>query len=487
LAALRAGTARVAVISEGQTAFTTIFVDEGSVAHVAIALSAAAIKAGGWTHATATATDARGGALRGKAVTWSSQNPAVASVTDQGVVQGIRAGSTNITASVGGVVGSASIAVAGELVASPVASITVTIASSTLVAGQTTKAVAFARDSLGNSLPDQIFTWQSSTPSVATVSTSGVVTAVANGAATITATSDGKLGTASLSVAAATPTPAAPLSPDEPVYNSATGVLIYTDPIDQYTTPHDMWLSHLANNIPGPHFEQTDFGEDVDSTILVSPGRGGTGKALRLVYSGVYQDAHSWTLRNGPTLPDTTTHFFSYNARVTLSQPLGQNVIALKWFMAWHAQNRVQWNTHDYLPCNVYPNTTSRPPHTFWQVYDNGPSACQGNQPIGPYPDADVFDGQWHRYTYQYRPNTRTGSRDGVARMWVDGVKVIDISAGACATTPSGGYKTWCSVDDIDALNTAGLIGYLQFGANLTTEAGGPFTIDIDDFSWWHQ
>lgn len=271
-----------------------------------------------------------------------------------------------------------------------------------------------------------------------------------------------------------------PPPPGEPTYNATTQTLVVRDSMDEYVSPHAMWLSSTS----AIQFRQTDFGEDVDSATLIT-GRNGTGKALRLVYSGVYQDAHSWTLRNGPQLPDTTTHYFSYWARVTLSAPIPVSALPVKWFMAWHAVNRVEWDTHDYLPCNVYPaSSLTGPPHTFWQVYDNGPSACQGNQPIGPYPD-DVFNGQWHRFAYQYRPNTSAGSRDGIARMWVDGAKIVDISRAACGTTPGGGYKVWCSVDDIDALNTKAIVGYLQFGANLTKDAGGPFTIDIDDFSWW--
>jgi hypothetical protein len=274
-----------------------------------------------------------------------------------------------------------------------------------------------------------------------------------------------------------TPPPAPPAPPTgEPTFNATTQTLVVRDSMDEYVSPHAMWLSTTSTI----QIRQTDFGEDVDSATLIT-GRSGSGKALRLIYSGVYQDAHSWTLRNGPALPDTTTHYFSYWARVTLSAPMPVNALPLKWFMAWHSVNRVEWDTHDYLPCNIYTPTGQ---HTVWQVYDNGPSACQGNQPIGPYPD-DVFNGQWHRFTYQYRPNTTTSSRDGLARMWVDGVKVIDISRAACGTTPPGGYKVWCSVDDIDALNTVGLIGYLQFGANLTKDAGGPFTIDLDDFTWW--
>jgi hypothetical protein len=477
LVALGAGKAEIAVFSEGQTASTTVWVRAESVAHVVIALSAAAIKAGGWTQANAVATDAQGTVLTGRSVMWSSQNTAVATVSGLGIVQGIRPGSTNVIASVGGVVGSASITVAAEPVATAVASISVAITPSTLVAGQTAKAVAFARDSLGNTLTDRTFTWASSTPSVATVSTSGVVTAVANGAATITATSDGKLGTASLTVGATTPTPAAPLSPNEPAYNSTTGVLMFRDPMDEYTTPHDMWISTST----AISFKQAPFGEDVDSLTLVT-GRGDTGKALRMIYSGHYQDSQNWDLVNAPQLPDTTTHYYSYYARVTVAGAMPLGGMPVKWFMAWHPTgNRVEWDTHDYLPCSVYPTNGA---HTIWQVYDNGATSCQGNQPIGPYPD-DVFDGQWHRYTYQYRPNTTAGSRDGVARMWLDGVKVIDISAAACGITPAGGYKTWCEADDIDALNTVG-VGYLRFGGPLTKETP-PFTIDIDDFVWWHQ
>jgi uncharacterized protein YjdB len=475
LAALRAGKAQIAVFSEGQTASTTVLVRAEPVAHVAIALNAAAIKAGGWTQANAVATDAQGSVLTGRPVTWSSQNTAVATVSGVGIVQGIRPGSTNVIASVDGVVGSVSISVAGDAAAPLVASVAVTIASSSLVPGQTAKATAFARDSLGSLLTDRVFTWASSAPSVATVSASGLITAVAIGSATITATSDGKLGTASLTVVATTATPAAPLAPGEPAYNATTGVLMYSDPMDEYTTPHDMWTSTST----AISFKQAPFGEEVDSLTLIT-GRGNTGKALRMIYNGHYQDSKNWDLVNAPQLPDTTTHYYSYYARVTVAGAMPTGGMPVKWFMAWHpAGNRVEWDTHDYLPCSIYPAA-----HTIWQVYDNGPTSCQGNQPIGPYPD-DVFDGQWHRYTYQYRPNTSAGSRDGVARMWVDGVKVIDVSLAACGTQPAGGYKTWCEVDDVDALNTVG-VAYLRFGGPLTKETA-PFTIDIDDFVWWHQ
>ncbi len=123
--------------------------------------------------------------------------------------------------------------------------------------------------------------------------------------------------------------------------------------------------------------------------------------------------------------------------------------------------------------------------NNYWQVYDKSVlTSCQGNQPIGAglYP-GDKFDGQWHRYTYQYRPNTSPGSRDGIARMWVDGTKIIDVSAAAVGITPPGGFKTWCNWNDVDALASEG-IDMLGFGSVLTTSTPS-FTLDIDDFIWW--
>jgi trimeric autotransporter adhesin len=456
---------------------------QATTAGVVVTIDSSTLAPGHAAQAKAVAKDAQGNVLTGKTVSWTSSNAAVASVSStNGVVTAVSAGKVTIQGTVDSVSNSAALTVnVPSLVAGTTASVVVTIDSSTLAPGHTAQARAVAKDAQGNVLTGKIVSWLSSNAAVANVSSStGIVTAVSAGMVTISGTVDGVSNSAALTVNLPS-TLTAPAPAGEPSYNSTTGAFIFQDSMDGYTSAHDMWLGHLANN-PGIHFEQTDFGEDPDSTLLISPGRGGSGKALRLVYSGGYQDGHSWTLRNGPALPDTTTHFFSYWGRVTVAGPMPFNGMPVKWFMAWHATNRVEWDTHDYSPCNVYPTTGA---HTFWQVYDNGPSACQGNQPIGPYPD-DVFNGQWHRFTYQYRPNTTAGSRDGVARMWLDGIKVVDVSAAACGTTPPGGYKTWCGTDDIDALNTAGIIGYLQWGSTLTKDTP-PFTIDIDDFIWWRS
>ena len=73
-----------------------------------------------------------------------------------------------------------------------VAAVVVTPAADTLVAlGQTRPLAAMAHDANGQAIAGTPFTWQSSAPAVASVSATGVVTAVANGSATITATTEG--------------------------------------------------------------------------------------------------------------------------------------------------------------------------------------------------------------------------------------------------------------------------------------------------------
>ena len=70
-----------------------------------------------------------------------------------------------------------------------VASVTVAPSRDTLLAGSAAQLTATAKDSLGNVLTGRVVTWASSNTAVATVNGTGLVTAVAPGQATVTATS----------------------------------------------------------------------------------------------------------------------------------------------------------------------------------------------------------------------------------------------------------------------------------------------------------
>ena len=82
----------------------------------------------------------------------------------------------------------------------PVASVTVSPTTASVTVGGTTPLTATPKDSNGTPLTGRTVTWVSSSTAVATVSTSGLVTGVAAGSATITATSEGKNGTSAFTV-----------------------------------------------------------------------------------------------------------------------------------------------------------------------------------------------------------------------------------------------------------------------------------------------
>ena len=87
----------------------------------------------------------------------------------------------------------------------PVASVAVAPGSLTVVIGRSQQLVATLKDAKGNVLRGRQVTWTSSAPTVASVTSTGLVTAVALGTATITATSEGKTGSAAISVVASPP------------------------------------------------------------------------------------------------------------------------------------------------------------------------------------------------------------------------------------------------------------------------------------------
>jgi len=166
------------------------------VAQVQIEAGLRDVLVGGSRQLTATPRTSTGIAVPGKTVTWASANTSVAGVDQSGLVRGITPGTASIRATVDGVAGQVTVDVRPV----PVASVTVALGASTLVAGETTSAQAAVFDSIGGALPGRTVAWSSSDPAVASVSTFGVVTALAAGSANIIATSEGRSGQASLTV-----------------------------------------------------------------------------------------------------------------------------------------------------------------------------------------------------------------------------------------------------------------------------------------------
>ncbi len=179
------GTAHIAASSGGKSGITTIVVIPPGVASVRVTPTSAAIKVGETVHLVAEPLDGSGNALEGRTVTWSSDNEAVATVDNTGIVTGVSSGAATITATSEGKSGTSGIAV-GAAVA---ASIAVAPPSITVIAGQTSQLTATVKDGNGSVISGAPVTWTVDKPAVAIVGSTGLVAGQAAGTATITATS----------------------------------------------------------------------------------------------------------------------------------------------------------------------------------------------------------------------------------------------------------------------------------------------------------
>ncbi|MGB7588723.1 MAG: Ig-like domain-containing protein, partial [Solirubrobacterales bacterium] len=195
-----AGSATLTATSEGKSGTVAVTVTPVPVASVGVSPGPVSVTVGQTVQLTATPRDAGGNALTGRVVTWGSSNTGIATVNGSGLVTGVAAGSATITATSEGKSGTAAITV--TLTAAPVASVSVTPASASVTAGQTVQLTATPRDAGGNVLVGRVVTWGSSNTGLATVNGGGLVTGVAAGSATITATSEGQSGSSAISVIA---------------------------------------------------------------------------------------------------------------------------------------------------------------------------------------------------------------------------------------------------------------------------------------------
>ncbi len=162
-----------------------------------------------------------------KAVTWTSSNTSVATVSSTGLVTAKAAGTATITATAqdgSGKKGTCTVTVTNPTVL--VTSVTVSPSSATLNVGNTKQLTATIAPS---NATNKAVTWSSSNTSVATVSSSGLVTAKAAGTATITATAQdgsGKKGTCTVTVTNASSTLPKAEAPELTITPSMAGQVI---------------------------------------------------------------------------------------------------------------------------------------------------------------------------------------------------------------------------------------------------------------------
>ena len=156
----------------------------------------ATITVGETVQLSAEPRDAAGNPLKGRAVTWASDDEALCAVSQLGLVTGESAGACTVTATSESVDGSARITVKPV----PVASVTVVPAEATIGTGGAIQLTAEPRDADGNLLQERSVVWSSDNDLIALVDDTGLVTGEAVGVATITATSEGVAGASLVTV-----------------------------------------------------------------------------------------------------------------------------------------------------------------------------------------------------------------------------------------------------------------------------------------------
>jgi uncharacterized protein YjdB len=198
--AVAGGSATISAAAGGVTGTTTIEV-RFPVGTVTVGPTGQTIRQEGALQLTAVTIDQGGATVTGRAVTWASLNPSIATVSATGLVVGVADGTAVITATSEGVTGQVTVTVAGSPV---VATVTVSPSAPFMAVGGQQQLTAVAKAGSGTTIGTAVFAWTSSNPAVATVDpATGLVTSVSAGTATITATAEGIGGTAALRVAPA--------------------------------------------------------------------------------------------------------------------------------------------------------------------------------------------------------------------------------------------------------------------------------------------
>jgi hypothetical protein len=267
--------------------------------------------------------------------------------------------------------------------------------------GGTQQFVATLRDASGNVLSGRTVTWTSSALSVATVSGSGLVTALLAGTTTITATSEGQSGTATLTVTALSPPPSGNW-PNEP-----SGFTVLTDyslnnaiPLTQSDVPivgSNGWNSIYNGNgyvsligdagAPFSAPSVVDFYYPVGFPSSIAPGTlyydfGAT----KEMYVGLW-----WKPSNPWQGNDAGRNKICYLATAS------GKLIALEMFNA-------------------------QAPYSLGVVteFPSDNRAIQGAAPT------TIALGQWHRLEWYLKYSSNGSTADGVMKVWLDGVLEIN-------------------------------------------------------------
>ena len=451
--AANAGSADIIATSEGKNGRAAVTVSVSPppppvpVASISVSPAAPSVQVGGTVQLSAVTRDASGNVVVGRTISWSSSNTAVATVSASGLVRALLAGSSNITATSGGVSALSAVTVTAPP-PQPVASVSLSPSTANLAVGQTQQLVATVRDANNNLLTGRTVTWTSSNSATATVSASGLVRAQAPGSATIIATSEGVAGTATITVPSSPPPPPPP------------GPTIFSDDFesgslskwDESNNTTQVVINDAASAHSGNSFMRMTYG--------INGGDGGwMNKYFTQGFTRLY--VRLWVR--------FSTNFSGGTKLVSLrGSPIGQPQLGV-------GRAGICPNGHDAFSANLVTDFTGADAYptkmyTYWQdMWPDPDGQCWGRYGptqstwTSPYvtPMNQISKGTWHLVEFAVKMNSSADAADGEQKFWIDGVK----------------YGEWTGIrwGDPAFVN----LGVLQInGSSATTQSQ---TLDIDD------
>jgi trimeric autotransporter adhesin len=269
-------------------------------------------------------------------VTWQSSDPTVATVGSGGLLTSLKAGTVTVTATMNSISGNANVTVTA---ATTLTAINVGVPNPSLTSGGTEQLTATGVyfDNTTQTVTTQV-AWQSSDPTIAAVSSTGMLTALKAGTVTITASLNSIAGSAGVVVNAPalssiTVTPAAfSIASGQSKQLSALGT--YSDGTTQDVTSQATWSSSTAaatvdsttglvtGASAGPSTITATIGSKSGSalatissallqTVAVTPTTASiaTGQTQAFVANGMFSDGSQTDITNSVTWTSNATNF----------------------------------------------------------------------------------------------------------------------------------------------------------------------------------
>jgi uncharacterized protein YjdB len=237
-------------------------------------------------------------------VVWTSSNPAVATVDNSGLVSAVAAGTATITAAAAGLTAECEVTVVEQTVSEPVVNvsdITLDAEFLTVIIGETAQLTATVEPA---DAADKSVSWKSSDEGIATVSQTGLVSAIAEGYATITASAGDHSASCGITVKQL---PAVVAEQDEEAQTDASGLVALSLDIPQNEnfegvitvfTPEGISvnadLTSLADDLKGGYaldiashaggWESTYYTLEISPSALRSSSAGDYRQIVNIVY-----------------------------------------------------------------------------------------------------------------------------------------------------------------------------------------------------------